>query len=365
MNEKLLTVIIPAYNSELYINRAIESLLGHDALDVIIVNDGSTDDTAKIAAAYAARYPDCIRLLNKSNGGHGSAINLALQTACGKYVKVLDSDDYFAAEALDLLLKLIADFQAQETYPELIFTDYTLEILKQNYRLNCSKLSITDLYPKQRSKKFFYIDNKLAYVLPKNQLFSWQNVKKWSFRELLIMHTLCYKLDFLRQMNLKLPEGVFYEDNYYSLVPLQAVRSMYYLPVNLYMYYLGRPGQSVNLQKIIKNYAHQVAVIKDMLQNLHYAENSPKQPYVLKDLTVKHMARMYEICQLIYLMEATEEHKKALLEVKTAFQSADMPLWLAVRRKKLLVFLDFSCRHLQSLAKLILACLRHMKIINI
>lgn len=365
MDEKSLTIIIPAYNSELYLERAVDSLLGYADLDIIIVNDGSTDNTEKIASKYVKLYPETIRLLNKPNGGHGSAINLALQAACGKYVKVLDSDDYFQAQALEALLDLLANFRQRKTYPDLIFTDYTLEILKQNYRQNCSKFSPAELYPKQRDKKFFYIDNKLGHVLPQNKHFTWRDVKKWSFRDLLIMHTLCYRLDFLRGMALQLPEGVFYEDNYYSLVPLQTVKSIYYLPVNLYMYYIGRPGQSVNLSKIIKNYKHQVKVIKAMLKSLHYSDNLSNTPHVLQDLTVKHMARMYEVCQLIYLMEATKEHKSALMEVKEAFQSSDIKLWQAVKRKKLVIFLDFASHYLWGLAKVILACLRRLKIINI
>lgn len=366
MSKKVLTIIIPAYNSEVYLERALISLLAYkENLDIIIVNDGSTDKTASIAQTYVERYPDAIRLLNKANGGHGSAINLALKYACGTYVKVLDSDDYFVSEALEALVMLINELTQNAIFPDLIFTDYTLEILKQNYRPMLSEFSPKELYPLQRDKKFFYIDNKLGHVLPSKQLFAWDEVKKWSFRDLLIMHTLCYRLDFLRSINLCLPEGVFYEDNYYSLVPLQSVKSMFYLPVNLYVYYIGRPDQSVNLQKIIKNYRHQVKVIKAMLHNLHYDENLHTQAYVLKDLTVKHMARMYEVCQLIYLLEPTDEHKSAVKEVKAAFKSKGPQLWHSVKRKKLVIFLNFACRYLLGLAQFILACLRKLKIINV
>lgn len=366
MDEKYLTIIIPAYNSEMYLERALSSLLAYtEKLDIIIVNDGSSDQTKQIALTYQEKYPTGIRLLNKENGGHGSAINLALQQAKGRYVKVLDSDDYLAKKALEELLGLLAKFTHNNEYPDLIFTDYTLEILKQNYRQTWSEYSSAELYPKERDKKFFYIDNKLDHVLPKRQMFTWQDVKKWSFRDLLIMHTLCYRLDFLQEVNLHLPEGVFYEDNYYSLVPLQKVKTMYYLPVNLYMYYIGRPGQSVNLSKIIKNYQHQVKVIKAMAENLHYSENLSNLHYVLQDLTVKHMARMYEVCQLIYLMEPTDEHKAAVIEVKNSFQNTDQLLWQAVKHKKLVAFLKFACKHCLFLAQVILATLRRLKIINI
>lgn len=361
---KLLTVIIPAYNSQMYLERAVNSLLPYIKLiEVIIVNDGSNDDTAAIAAAYVQKYQDSVILINKENGGHGSAINAGMKLARGLYVKVLDSDDYFAAEQLNSLLQLIQQLSVAAELPDLIFTDYTLEILKQVYRQNHSLLTANELYPTERNNKFFYIDNKLRQVLPANKLFTWQEVKKWSFTELLIMHTLCYRRDFLQNLHLTLPEGVFYEDNYYSLIPLQTVETMYYLPVNLYMYYIGRQGQSVNLQKIIQNYQHQVKVIKAMLADLKFGYRTG-QPIILRDLTIKHMARMYEVCQLIYLMQPNPEHLAALQEVKEAFNRLDPQLWHYVKKKRLVIFLNFACKYLLSLAGLILKLLRRLRVIN-
>ena len=93
---KTLTFIIPAYNAEKYLDKCISSLLNsavQDDLEIIVVNDGSTDQTETIAKKYVKEYPHMCALITKDNGGHGSAINIGFQKATGKYVKVLDADD--------------------------------------------------------------------------------------------------------------------------------------------------------------------------------------------------------------------------------------------------------------------------------
>ena len=83
---KLISFAIPSYNSEAYMDHAIESILpGGDDVEIIIVNDGSKDRTSEIAHAYEEKYPGIVKAVDKENGGHGDAVNFGLKNATGKY----------------------------------------------------------------------------------------------------------------------------------------------------------------------------------------------------------------------------------------------------------------------------------------
>ena len=83
---KLISFAVPSYNSQEYMRNCIDSLLtGGNDVEVIIVNDGSKDDTLKIANGYAEEYPDIVKVIDKENGGHGSGVNAGLNLASGLY----------------------------------------------------------------------------------------------------------------------------------------------------------------------------------------------------------------------------------------------------------------------------------------
>ena len=91
---KYITFAVPCYNSENYMRRCVDTLLeGGRDVEIILVNDGSTDRTAEIADEYQLKYPDIVRAVHKENGGHGSGVNKGLELARGIYYKVVDSDD--------------------------------------------------------------------------------------------------------------------------------------------------------------------------------------------------------------------------------------------------------------------------------
>lgn len=363
---RLLTVVIPAYNSQDYLARALDSVLvAKDEVEIIVVNDGSQDCTSQIADSYAALYPETVKAVHQANGGHGSAVNSGLALATCPYFKVLDSDDYFAKEAFSALIATLRTLSKNTDTPvDLIFTDYTMEILLKQHESKIGTFSAAELYPRQRDKKFFYIDNTLKAVLPAQRIFNWQEAKCWSFRHLLIMHSLCYRTALLKAINLHLPEKVYYEDNYYSLIPLQYVQKMYYLPVCLYIYYLGRPDQSVSLQKIVQNYRHQVKVTEALLQDLHYESNYAALPLALKDLIIKHMARLYEVCQVIQLLEPSPAHYTALLSLQAEFTHKEPRLWQAVSKKCLVRFLNFAIKHLHIVSKSLIKIIRKLGLLK-
>lgn len=112
---KYISFAIPCYNSEAYMTHAIESILpGGEDVEIIIVNDGSKDNTSRIGHEYAEKYPDIIKVIDKENGGHGDAVNSGLAAASGKYFKVVDSDDWVKEESLHRILQVLRGFEEEE-----------------------------------------------------------------------------------------------------------------------------------------------------------------------------------------------------------------------------------------------------------
>ena len=116
---KLITFTVPCYNSAAYMDRCVETLLpaGEEA-EIILVDDGSKDDTGKIADAYAEKYPNIVKVIHQENGGHGEGVNQGIRNASGMYFKVVDSDDWLDAEALQKVMQTLRGFAATLTEPE-------------------------------------------------------------------------------------------------------------------------------------------------------------------------------------------------------------------------------------------------------
>ena len=117
---KLISFAIPSYNSQDYLRHCVDTILtGGEDVEILIINDGSTDNTAAIADEYAAKYPSIVRAIHKKNGGHGSAVNRGRDEATGLYYKVVDSDDWVNADALNTLLDTIRTHMAENNLPDL------------------------------------------------------------------------------------------------------------------------------------------------------------------------------------------------------------------------------------------------------
>ncbi len=242
---KILSVAIPCYNSQEYMGNAIESLLeaGED-IDIIIVDDGSSDDTALIADKYAEKYPGIIRAIHKENGGHGSAVNTGIENAEGLYFKVLDSDDRLDPEVLSEVMDTLRFYSKEEAPLDMLVTNFVYD-----------KLGV----PEGKKKVMNYTGE-----LPEKFVFSWElaTFKKGDY---LLMHSVIFRTDLLRECNLKLPEHTFYVDNIYVFEPLLHVDRIYYLNRNLYYYFIGREDQSVNEAVMVKRVDQQLKVNYMML----------------------------------------------------------------------------------------------------
>ena len=208
---KLLSVIVPCYNSQDYLHKCIDSLVvGGDLMDIIIINDGSKDDTGKIANEYAAKYP-FVRVIRQENGGHGEGINQGLKVAKGIYTKVVDSDDTLSDD-LPTFLDQLVNWE-KEGGVDLAITNYY-------YVHNDSKYN----------KEICYTN-----ALPENTIFGWDNIKKFYYYQLLTIHSITYRTEVMRKSATPLPKHIFYEDNFMVYRSLKDVQRIGYLNVNLYI----------------------------------------------------------------------------------------------------------------------------------
>ena len=132
---KLISFTVPCYNSQSYMRKCVDSLLtGGDDVEIIIVNDGSKDDTINIANEYAEKYPSIVRVIDKENGGHGSGVNAGLRLAQGLYYKVVDSDDWLDEEALTKLIAKIKEHLEEGNVPDLYITNFIYDHVLDNTR---------------------------------------------------------------------------------------------------------------------------------------------------------------------------------------------------------------------------------------
>ncbi len=239
---KLLSIVVPCYNSEDYLDRCLASLLtGGDDVEIIIVDDGSTDGTPEIADRYARDYPDTVKVIHKENGGHGSGINAGLKAASGEYFKVVDSDDRLDEHGLPAVIEYLKELRGTPDAPDMLLTNY--------------------VYDKKDAKRKFVMKPK---GLPEGKTLSWDTVKKIKKYHYILMHSITYRTEMLRECKLVLPEHTFYVDNIYAFQPLPYVKTFRYVDTDLYWYFIGREGQSVSEEKLVKQVDQYIRVSKIM-----------------------------------------------------------------------------------------------------
>ncbi len=308
---KLLTIAIPSYNSEGYLANCIESLLpGGEDVEILVVNDGSKDGTARIADEYAAKYPTIVRAIHKENGGHGSAVNTGIDEATGLYFKVVDSDDWVKKEAY---LKIL------EVLREIVGGEKVLDMLISNY-----------VYEKEGEKRKKVMHHR--HTLPKDCIFTWDDVKHFRKGHYILMHSVIYRTKLLRDCGVRLPEHTFYVDNIYVFEPLMHVKNMYYLDENFYRYYIGREDQSVNEQVMISRIDQQIRVNKLMVD--FYTAN--KSVIAKKRRLHQYMKNYLEIITMVssvlLIRSDTEENLEKKKELWKYMKTKDRQYYNWLRR---------------------------------
>lgn len=231
IKEKLLTIVVPTYNTEKLLPRCLDSLIVEDfmpLLEVLIVIDGSPDNSIEVAKKYASQYPDTFIVVDKENGGHGSTINKGIELATGKYFKVLDSDDWFDKEAFTDFLKNL-----QHIDVDVVLTDYVREYLFEN------KQELMSLQENE-SNVYTVVNDANSYAMARQT----------------------FKLDLIKHSGLNLPEKMFYVDTIYAKIPCFYAKTFIYYKLPVYRYFIGREGQSVSIESSIRNREHYKYVFK-------------------------------------------------------------------------------------------------------
>lgn len=280
---KLLTVAIPCYNSQEYMKHAIESaLVGGEDIEILIVDDGSKDDTAKIADEFEAQYPGIIRAIHQENGGHGEAVNTGLRNAKGLYYKVLDSDDWLDRDALLRVMDQLGQMVKEGRMVDMFLANYVYE------------------KPSEHKHKVIRYEG----VFPEEEVFGWSDIKRFKISQNILMHSVIYRTQMLHECGLELPKHTFYVDNIFVYVPLPSVKTMYYMDVDLYRYYIGRDDQSVNEKVMIGRIDQQIKVNKIMIDACDLTKIRNKK---LKDYMVKYLAMMMTVSSIFLIKEGSEE----------------------------------------------------------
>ena len=316
---KIVTFAVPCYNSESYMRKCLDSLLTvGDDCEIIIVNDGSKDGTAAIADEYAAAHPSIVSVVHKENGGHGSGVNAGLERAKGLYYKVVDSDDWIDEGEMGKLLALMKEHIAGDTSPDLYLTNYVYEHVADNAQF-------VRRYTKQ---------------LPENVFFGWDEVGKFVYSEMLMMHSLWYKTESVRASGVRLPEHTYYVDDIFCYTPMPHMHKMYYLNVDIYRYFIGRADQSVNITNAGKNYKMMLRVMTELV-NVYDIRDLKKQS--------KQLFRYMRHCLHAFMMvtccfAAAKGTKEAKQDIKE--------LWRYIKKQNRWTYRNLAYNSYNMLARL-------------
>jgi glycosyltransferase involved in cell wall biosynthesis len=326
MNNKILTITVPAYNVEAYIQECLDSFIIEEIIsdiEVIVVDDGSKDRTAQIVSHYVEMYPDTFKLHSKENGGHGSTINAGIHLAQGKYFKVVDGDDWVNREDFILFIKFL-----KESDSDLVLTNYYwIEHTTKKVRKKLSSAWNTTQYEKE---------------------YEFKEISKELF---LRIHAITVKTSIYRKNKIKIDEKKYYVDQEYVLFITPFIDTVTLVNLDVYMYRLGLDGQSMNIKSLQKNVDQHYSVLQSLLRFYSELEKRKIETYRL-DFLAKGIAAMVGSQIKIYLsFPMGQEHKKEIIELEFLLKKEYLAIYLSVRQPavRLLRFTNYSLYPLGAL----------------
>ncbi len=308
---KLLSIAVPCYNSEDYMEHCVESLLvGGDEVEILIVDDGSQKDrTPEIADRLEKEHPGVVRAIHQENGGHGEAVNTGLSNATGVYFKVVDSDDWVNEKAYIQILDLLRQMVEQDT---------GLDMLISNF-----------VYEKEGAKRKRVMNYHAA--IPRDEILTWDQVRVFTKWQYILMHSVIYRTQLLRDCGLKLPAHTFYVDNIFVYQPLPFVKTLYYLDVNFYRYFIGREDQSVNEKVMISRVDQQIRVNKIMIDEYNLYDKKLIASRKLRHYMMQYLEIMMTISSIMLIRSGTQENLEKKKELWKYLKKKDKRLYFKLR----------------------------------
>lgn len=336
--EKILSIIVPAYNVADYIEQCLYSFYAEeivDQLEVLIIDDGSTDETEQIAQKYCKRYPKIYFLYKKKNGGHGSAINYGIRYAKGKYFKVVDGDDWLNTKELVRLINVL-----NRVDTDIIATDF-LCISDRNKRILCKKNCT-----KQNGQY-----GSVCYI------------EDGTVNDVVKMHALTIKTEILQKNLLKIDENCFYVDSEYMMYPIPFVSTIYFHRGYLYRYRLDRSGQSMDISSMQKRRREHLFVIKQLLN--YYKKYREKVTENHKKYMEQCIMQMMENQFQIYISLGWKKGIRTELKSWDQKLKKEFPEIYGLTRKKSIVLLRLSRYQILPIGAIIYKIRRKMRCKNV
>lgn len=251
------------------------------------------------------KYPTIVKVIHQKNGGHGAAVNTGIKNASGLYFKVVDSDDWVDDSAYQKILDIIKKFTDNKELIDMFISNFVYE-------------------KGAKYKKVMKYEN----VLPNERVFTWDDVKHFRKGQYILMHSVIYRTQLLRDCKLELPKHTFYVDNLFVYVPLEYVKKMFYINVDFYRYFIGRDDQSVHESVMIKRIDQQIKVNKLMIEEVQLSsiENLKLRHYMFNYLEI-----ITVISSILLIRSGTEENLKKEKELWKYIKDKDLELYNNLR----------------------------------
>ncbi len=277
---KLLSIIIPTYNMASLLPRCLDSLVGakgaEQSLEAIVINDGSKDNSLQVAKDYQKRYPQIVTVIDKPNGNYGSTINAALPIAKGKYVKILDSDDWCDTKVLGQYLATLAGVDA-----DMILTHFT--------QLGATTCEVVK-YNTMGREPYEY-----------GKVYNLDEVLKDGHIRFFLMHALTYRTELLRKMNYRQTEGISYTDTEWACYPTFYAQTICFCDLNLYQYNLDREGQTMD-PKVLARSTNQLQKVTDNML-AYYEAHIDDTSDVRRKWENQYFTNRLRVLYKLYLMD--------------------------------------------------------------
>ena len=317
---KLLSIAIPSYNSQDYLHHAVESLLpGGEEVEILIVDDGSKDNTAQIADDFERRYPGIVRAIHKENGGHGDAVMCGLAHATGLYFKVVDSDDWVDEDAYPKVLGALRAHTAPEEQLDLLVCNYIYD-----------KVGVTHKHVVRYGN-----------ALREGEVLTWDDVGRFQVGQYMLMHSTIYRTQLLRDCDLNLPKHTFYVDDLYVYVPLPYVQKLMYLNLDFYHYFIGRSDQSVQEDVMIRRIDQQLLVNRLMLERVDVMRVEPKRK---RQYMLSYLEIITTVSSILLLKGGTPEHLAKKDKLWADIRERYPEVYASLRRKPLGIAANWHTR---------------------